>query len=815
MSAKSPCIFASTTENKNTDTMKRLFGLGLAAMLATTVAVAELPTDDKIIGTIKGRASGLPLEFATVVVHDAATDKALTGVTTDSLGGFRLDGVGRGRYYLVCSYIGFPTLRTQPFEVGEGRETDLGTLRMDDGDNQLGEAVVEGHKSTFVAKLDRKVFNVGSDLTSQAGSAADLMQNIPSVEVDMDGTVSLRGNENVTILVNGKPSAMMSAKTRGDALSQLAAGSIERIELITNPSAAYKPDGVSGIINIVMKQSAPTGTGVTLTANAGSAGRYNAGLNLNAGLKRVNLFGGYTYRYDRYDRTITDRRTSPTATIEQDTYGLGRPESHTVRLGANSRLTDRDEVELSGAYNHRRFQRSESVTSVTKSLIDEAIMGAYDRQRKALAFENMWEGNFRYTHSYAKGNDWGIDYNYSSESEDEMNHYTTVDDERESRNDEGVWDANYLHTLRLHSTHTFANELKLSSGYEFELLRAEQAYSLSNWDGEAMKPDVEGSSDFVHLRRMHSLYVTAEMPLGRWTLLSGLRGERVGLENRLRSMATASKHHELNLYPTLHLGYRVNDSNEWQLNYSLRVNRPEGSDMNPFTERINPLSLQAGNPDLKPEKIHSIETGWLWHGAGGASLMSTLYYRYLTNEITEVSRYVDGGILLTTKENLSSSQSAGAELIWTQQIGHWLSWNWNVNGYYNRIDASKLGFGKHKSAFSWSTLINANFTPWRQLTLQVNARYRSARLVPQGRRDADCRVNVGAKYELGRTGLTLMASVTDLFDTYRKSFTLDTPELKQRVEHRRNPRIWYVGVSYQLGKHKKGTAKLEYDENKL
>lgn len=198
----------------------------------------------------------------------------------------------------------------------------------------------------------------------------------------------------------------------------------------------------------------------------------------------------------------------------------------------------------------------------------------------------------------------------------------------------------------------------------------------------------------------------------------------------------------------------------------------------------------------------------------GGSLMSTVYYRYITNQITTVFRYISSGVLLTTKENLQSSQNAGIELIWSCPVTRWFDFNLNANGYYNQIDASKLGFGKNKDTFSYSTLLNANFRPFNHYMVQLNARYRSATLVPQGHRDADVRINLGMKYDIPSINLSVIASATDLFDTYHKSYTLDTPELKQKVEKRRNPRILYLGVSWQFGgnKGKKHNANLEYNE---
>ena len=791
--------------------MKKLI-FSMAAMLLLVMQVAAQTGSSIVVGVLKEKTSGMPVEFATIALHEAETGQMVTGCMTDSAGLFRMEKVSAGKYYAEGSFVGCQSVRTDVFSVKKGMTTDVGILYIKEGE-QLGEVVVEGRKPTFTAKLDRKVFQVGQDVMGTSGSASDLMQNIPSVEVDMDGTVSLRGNENVTILIDGKPSAMMSAKARGDALNQLSASSIERIEVITNPSAEYKPDGMSGVINIVLKKDAKEGLNGTLSGNVGSYGRNNAGVNLNYGLKGVNLFGGYTFRRDRYDRTIDDHRTSPTGVINQTSYGLGRPISHSVRLGMNANLTEQDAIELAGSYNRRRFQRNERVeseaTDPTRTMTD-----FYLRDRDALAKENMWEGSFRYTHNYGKGNEWVADYIYSSETEDELNHYSTQSMEGGTKDNEAVWDANYLHIGKLHWLHNLSEQVKLTAGYELEYLRTEQNYHVSDWDGEMFVHNDGRSSDFTHLRTLQSLYAMMEMKCHAWSLLAGLRGEYAEIENRLVSQGTTARQHYANLYPTLHLSRRLNTNHELQLSYSLRVNRPEGSDMNPFTERINPLSLQAGNPDLNPEKIHSVEAGWLWHTDAGMSLMSTLYYRYLTNQITEVSRYIEDGVLLTTKENLNTSQNAGVELIWNVPVARWLSFHWNVNGYYSQIDASRLGFGKSHDTFSWSTLLNANFTPVRHYMIQLNARFRGATLVPQGRRDADSRINIGMKYDIPSINLSLLASVTDLFDTYRKSYTLDTPELKQKVEKRRNPRIFYIGVSWQFGagKSKKHQTEVEYDE---
>ncbi len=233
-------------------------------------------------------------------------------------------------------------------------------------DKYLDKIVVVAKKPGSVVKTDRKVYSVNHDLASKASSAGEILNHIPSVEVDIDGNVSMRGNDNVTILINGKPSAMMAGKTRADALSQLSAANIERIEVIDNPTSEYRAEGGGGIINIIMRTDTKQGFNGSILANAGSAGRYNAGVNLNYGISNLNFYGGYTFRRDRYDRTVDDYRISPTDTIAQTTYGLGRPVSQTFRLGMTANITAADMLSVSGNYNRRNFKRDEYVDSRTK-----------------------------------------------------------------------------------------------------------------------------------------------------------------------------------------------------------------------------------------------------------------------------------------------------------------------------------------------------------------------------------------------------------------------------------------------------------------
>jgi outer membrane receptor protein involved in Fe transport len=782
-------------------------------LLSLGTAYAVTGNTWTVKGLVKSKSCNQPLEFATIALYTTDSNKLVQGCVSDSLGCYSMTDVPDGGYRLVISYIGCDDIKKDLSVKGN---TTVPVVYVNDGaSTSLQEVVVKGHKSAFVQHIDRNVYDVKQDMMASTGSLSDVLQHIPSLDVDLDGNISLRGNENVTILVNGRPSTMFTGKSRGDILQQLPANSIEKIEVINNPSAQYKPDGTSGIINIIMKKDAKSGLNGTLKASVGNKSRAAAGAGLSWGTDKWNISGSYNYRKDRYDRTTDDTRESSSGHVSQQTVGIGHPDTHTFQLGGNVNITPRDVFSASASYARRNFRRTENVKSATTDLTGKEAEN-YSRTRDANAVENIWDIAAQYSHTVNKNSKWGIDYNYSSGTENESNDYatgSTLPTEYVKYSNEHVSQGNYLHVGKLHWTYKPAGKGQFDFGYELEHQKTDVGFHVSEKTGTAYVPNVMESSDFSHYRDIHSLYATFEQAWGKWDLSLGVRGEYVHQKSYFHNSDSTIYQNYANIYPSFHLMNNLNDHNSINFSYSLRVNRPDGEDMNPYTEHINPLSLQSGNPNLKPEKIHSLETGWMWHNDVNATLSATLYYRYTVNKITTVSRYISDNVLLTTKENMNNNQSAGLEIVWSYRPFNWISFNINMNGFYNEINASRLGYGGSRSSWAWDGLMNADIMPFSNFTLQMNTKYRSSRLVPQGRRDRDYVFNLGAKYDLPKTGLTMTASVSDLFNTSRKSYTIDTEELKQKVIKRRNPRIIWVGLTYNFGLNKKKGSKIEYDDN--
>ena len=741
-----------------------------------------------------------PVEFADVALFRAADSVFVTGSVSDAKGRFSFSPVDTGQYYVTYSFIGYETGCSETFTVGEGKRLDLGTLRLHLSPEQLDEVVVQGRRATYVQRIDKRVFYAGTDLMSTSGSASDLMRNIPSVQVDVEGKVSLRGSESVNILIDGKPSALMTPRMRANALRQIPAAEIERIEIMTNPSAQYKPDGVSGIINIVMKKEQQKGWNYALSANAGTGGRGNATASVGYGTGHINLSASYGIRRDLYAPRITDERTrndSIFALTSQLTTGHAHPLSHIVRAGIDWKIDPYNRLQVNGNYSREHFIRTEDISATDRNAQQEAT---YQSTRHRYDNENVkgWEAGGSYTHTFGKEHELTADYTYSSQEGLEDNQYATRSStDSLTRDNTQIWQAYYQHLFRLAYHRTFSEHLKLDIGYELDALQTDLNFHVQNLMNGAFVSDMTRTNDFTNRETNQALYATVECKLGAWNILLGIRPELMQIKSDLHSFDSIVKRNYWMVYPTLHTSYAIDEHNELQFNYSLRVNRPEADDLNPFPEYQNPLSLRAGNPYLKPEKVHSIEASYQWQ-KGSMTLLGTLYYRYVTNKLTPVTRYLDGNVLLTTKENLNNGSSAGAELILNANIGKWASFNLNGNLFYDQIDASRLGYGAHKDAVAWSASLNANFTPFSNVLLQLNSRYLSPSLLAQGRREGMFTTDIGVNYEIPRLHLSFTATLSDVFDTLKNVYTINTPQLQQRLEQKMNTRVFYIGITWKF-----------------
>ncbi len=793
--------------------MKKLLIVSSLALLASTGLFAQKQVKAIIKGVIIEKLSDKPLEFANVILKNNKDTTQVQGAITDKNGLFEFDNLPFGQYKISYTFIGFDKME-YPFIIVDSKQTkiDLGKLYISEVTKILGEVEVTARKLTFVNSIDRKTFNVGEDLMSKTGSVSDLMQNIPSVQVDIDGNVSLRGSENVMILINGKPSTLMGTN-RAAVLQQMPASSIDKIEIITNPSAKYKPDGTSGIINIVLKKNKKLGFNGTISTNAGNDERYNGSIMANYNPGKLNIFGSYSIRQDDRLRYTYDSRKR--TNIEKDSVSYSRlnstdhsrPVSNILQTGVDYNLNDHTKVGVSGSYNYRRFdRRSTDLNTYLNS--DLTVTREYDRLRRDPEFEKDMEFNGSVQHTFAKeGHELNLDYTASKSREEEDNHYSniyripasspTFDNTLIKQGDDES-------QLSLEYTNPISEDIKIELGYILENRKNDMDFFGESFNSQLTiwEKDTEKTNRFIYKENIHVLYVTYEQVLGKFGFLGGIRPEQTFVNSNQLTTDTVIKSQYFRLYPSLHMSYNLSDLHQLQLNYSHRIRRPEGDEMNPFPEYQDQYNLRIGNPHLKPADIHSVELGYQFKKKR-TSFLSTVYYRYTYNSMTDIIRYINDSVKLTTRENLSKSTSAGLELVLSTSIGNFANVNLSTNTYYNIIDASTLGYSSSKSTIAWSANLSAGINITKSTVLQLTTSYMAERLTPQGRQLPTYLFNAGYKQEFLKKKVAFIITVSDIFNSMRNTTIIDTPELYEKIIRRRSARMIYAGFTYTFGNQKK------------
>jgi outer membrane receptor protein involved in Fe transport len=774
-----------------------------------------------ITGTVQDRSSKKPMEFATVQLLQVSDSSIIETTATDKKGKFVLDKIAAGNYILQFSFIGYE--KTVMTVIVNQQKENIGIVEIGLSANNMGEVVVTARRSLLNTSIDRKVYNVTQDIMAQSGSASDILKNIPSVEVDIEGQVSLRGSADVIILINGRPSPLMG-KTKAEVLQQLPANSIERIEVITNPSARYKPDGTSGIINIVLKKNTKSGWNGTTTINTGNSDRYNGGINFNYKPGKLNIFSNYNIRQDsrlrlnNINRIYFDSTGKTQSYYKEDSRSVAHPLGNIVTIGADYTLSDHNSIGISGNYHYRKQTRNDVVQ---KFFSDKNNIQAskYNRLRYDPEFEKEKDAAAYWQHNFSKeDHELRVEFNASASDEVEDNHYTNVyyfPAQPSSFDNTLIKQGDNQQQLTIDYSNPLTEDSKLEAGYDGSFNQIDMDFYGEYYDAALGKfvKDIIKTNRFKYSESIHAVYGTYQHSYEAFGYSAGLRLEQVLINGTLVTKDSAISNQYFKIYPTLHLSYKLKKG-ELQLNYSRRVNRPEGDNLNPFPEYQDPYNIRAGNPNLLPEITHSVEFGYKWQN-DKFSFVPSLYYRYKQNGFTSVTIRLNDSVLLSTQQNLSNDKSTGLELIFSAKAGKFLSANLSSNFFYNQIDASNLGYNNKKSVVSMSTNFNSTVTLTKTTMWQVSCNYRSARLTPQGKLFGSFVFNSGMRQDLFKKKVSVILTASDIFKSLKQKSELNTLFLNQFTTGRRDARIIYLGISYRFGKltKKQSEEKLQFDNN--
>jgi outer membrane receptor protein involved in Fe transport len=794
------------------------------SILLLTLLPFSLFSQSKNSGMVTGRVtdgqSNTPVEYANIVLRTVKSDSMVTGTVSDSVGFFRMKEIPMGSYIVEYSFIGYEKKRTGHVIIDRKKpKVELGELKLLPSSISMDEVTITAEKTMMVNKIDRKVFNVQKDIQAQTGTVTDMLQTIPAISVDMDGNVSLRGSANVTVLVNGRPSVMTSSAD----LEQMPASLVDKIEVITNPSAKYRPDGTGGIINIILKKERKAGANAILGANAGNNSRFNTNLQLNYNTGKANIYGSYGFRQDyRYrsgeltSQTI-DTIENQSTYFEQSSSGSSRSVSHLVQLGSDWSMGKKDMAGISGTYNYRQNKRTNTDENLYKN---NALQPEEQYTRSLNGKEGEQSGGLTafYEHVFNREDEniLRADIEYQQETEIEDDYWTNVytlpaypqgQDHTKATN--GTQELN----LSVDYSRPIWKNASLEAGYQQIVQTSDQNQVVDHLNTESGTyfNDTAASNHFKSNQTVYALFGTLTCNWGKFTVMAGLRAEETTVNLQYITLDTMAKSNYFALYPTVHLAI-ASGKNEWQLNYSRRVNRPDGEDMNPVPEYRDPRNVFVGNPGLKPEDIHSLEFGYAFKPENFI-LIPTLFYRYKINGFTRVTTSLNDTVLITTIDNLAKDQSAGIDISGNAQIAKIINLNFSASGFYSQIDASNIGYSTVKSTFGWNAKLNASVNVTKSTLFQINGQYRSEVLTPQGFRRPTWVVNLGFRQDFWKKKLSLIATVSDLFNSQAMKNSISTPTLIQETTRRRDARAIYCGVVFNFGTNGKKVKedKFEFD----
>jgi outer membrane receptor protein involved in Fe transport len=771
--------------------------LSFSICALTTNLKAQTAEQASIIAKVIDAKNNQTVPFATASILNRKTKAIVKIAQTDVNGNLKITGLPAGVFTFKISYVGYQTMVRDSMLLSNQQTVNLGTIKMNASKGTvLNEVKITAQKSTMQLGIDKKVFTVDQSLVSEGGSASDLLQNVPTVQTDMDGNVSLRGSSGVKILIDGKPSVIGGGDV-AQILQSIPASSIESVEVITNPSAKYDAEGQSGIINIVLKKNKKLGLNGSVALTGGNYNSYNASTNLSFQNSKVNIYGNYSYRAgdrlsDGYSNIKYLDSTFPTTFANQNTDSKGSNKGHNVKAGIDYYIADKSVLSFSGGFNTREMDQSE-LLNINKLNAQGGAVELSNRINNNVRGGNSYDLNLDFNQKFKKPREeLTFNFGYSKGNNDNSQDYNTRIYNKDgvatelplTRNLNNGFGDNKNYNIQADYTLPVGKTGKFEAGYRSQIRYSDNSTiaQLLNNSTNAYEMDYRVSNDFNSKDQVHAIYTNYQNQIKNFGYQLGLRAEDAILNTSSGAyqpggniLYTPGKVDYTRLYPSVFLTQKFKGEQQLQLSYSRRVNRPRGWDTNPFLDTTDPLNFRQGNPNLKPEDVHAYEFSYnkFWPKV---TFISTVYYRQTNDVIQRVRSTPDEeGITITTPENLTSQSSSGLELI--GKIDVVKAWNFtaNVNLYNSKIKGVPAFGILENSGFSWNANVTNNISLPFNVTLQLKADYNAAEVMAQGKRNAMYGVDAGAKYDFPNKKSSLSLNVRNVLNSRNWSMTTTNP----------------------------------------
>ncbi|MHB8578752.1 MAG: TonB-dependent receptor [Ignavibacteriaceae bacterium] len=800
----------------------KIYLVALVMVLANIIVSAQNGSKvntNVISGIIKGKvidsSTKKVIDYANVSLFSSRDSTVINGTVSNSKGEFIINGVKPGKYYAKISFVGYKTtIITNIFITSKSQAAELGLISIVPSSIQMSGVVVRADKEMIVTNLDKQVINVDKDLVSSSGSALDVMQNIPSIQVDIDGNISLRGNSNVTILIDGKPSGFAGLSSN-DVLTQIPANSIQSVEVVTNPSSKYDPDGTAGIINIVLKKKSNLGFNGVFNINAGTGNKYNGTANFNYRTDNLNFFGDIGGRFNQFNRIGLSDRTNtfgPSLShLDQTNSSKNNFNMGNFRFGTDYLLDDFNTI--SGSVQYRRFYATNSGNINSYQLDSASNLQDYflyntngNRSVQGINYSLDYTKDFEEKGRQLTADIMYLDFSMNSASRTDMNYILTGGSPSTltpSSINNTYANSNKLLIIQSNYVHPFSKTSRLEAGFKSSIREINMDYNYFNYDptGNDWINNFNRSNNFDYKEQIHAIYAIYTGSFGGFKFQGGIRGEDAITKSTILNEGTTYDSHYYSLYPSIYFAYDFSPVDEFRISYTRRVDRPKPWNLNPFINYSDSLNLSKGNPNLMPQYTDSYEMGYSSF-IFNINIYSALFLKQTTGLITRISSLLNNGVTMTTFQNIASQKNYGAELVGNGSIASW--WDYNANVSYFRTDISDPQYvtGVNGYSYSWTGRANTTFKLNKTLSFQVSYTYNSPTVTAQGTSNALYFTDLALKKDFMGGNLSVTLRATDIFNTRRYSGTTYGTGFSLYSEGQRDSRIYYLGISYNLNNFK-------------
>jgi len=807
--------------------------LSIAAVLVFIVSPEIYSQPRNIKGSFSGKIideeTGLPLEAATVQIFNIIGDVLVDGGATDSKGDFKITEIPGGAYDIKISYIGYNTSVLKGIVINKkNTNVDLGTIKMKLSSEVTEEIEVTTEAPVMKMEFEKKVYELKQSMVTESGSALDVLKNIPSVNVDNEGNVSIRGSETIRVLIDGKPSALLG----GDlsvVLEQIPANSIEKIEIINNPSAKYEAEGMAGILNIVIKKNTDlSGYNGNISINTGTNDKYSANIGLSYRKNNLGISANYSFRSFRMLGSGNGFRTNffsdSLRTLDQATDFNNRWLSHFASLGFDYDINKKNNLNLSLNFNTRNRNRNEltkykyfDINLIPSSLFDNLSNEDDDgyTAEGTLAYKLKFDKknqelntSFNYSFINAKAINDHYQQNYDLHGNNSANPLLTKDIADEKYRS-ATFQSDYLHPI--------GSESKLETGVKFNYRKIDISSEYQDFDYNTQNwiKDIIRSNNYIYYDYIGAVYASYAVNIKDFGLQAGLRTEYTKTDFTLSNTNEEYRNDYTDFFPTLNLTQKIGEENQFGFNYSRRINRPNSRFLNPFIDYSDPQNLRAGNPKLKPEYINAFELNYIRYFST-SSLTSSVFFRHSTDVINRFRRIDSTGVSVTTFENVAQQNSYGLEFIFQSAFTKW--WNNMLSFSYYNVDLEGNDGIKDitNSSSSWNAKLMSNISIPKIFDFQIAYNYFGKRIMLQGSMEPWHMFDIAVKKDFLNRRISIMLRVSDLFKTGKFEFDINGTGFESTFSRIRDTRNVFLTFTYKFGtdmKEKKRSSKKREEDN--